>query len=214
MPDETLIGKTLGRYRITEHIGSGGMADVYKAIQESLGRSVALKVLPREYARDEGMVRRFHREARSAGRLSHPNIVTIYEDGLADDVHYFAMEYVEGNDLKNLIAGTGPLPPEQAREISKQVCDALSYAHERGVVHRDIKPANIMITPEGRVVVTDFGIAKAADSTRLTQTGTSMGTPEYMAPEQISGSTDHHSDLYSLGIVLYEIKGFANGKKR
>ncbi len=204
MPQE-LIGQQLDRYRIDRYIASGGMADVYQAQDTETDKTVALKILPPEYARNQEMVERFHREARSAGALRHPNIVRIYGEGIADNLHYIAMEYVAGKTLKDRLTEHGSLLPQRVLNITTQICHALNYAHARGVVHRDIKPANIMVDQEDNVIITDFGIAKAADSTQLTSTGTAMGTPEYMSPEQIQGDTDFRTDIYSLGIVMYEM---------
>lgn len=204
---ENLIGRTVGNYQIIEEIGRGGMGVVYKALQISLNRVVALKVLPKQFTADPEFLSRFRREARAAAGLNHPNIIQIYEIDQQSGVHYFVMEYIEGTNLKTLIESQGPLPLVQAVDIAWDSCKALDFAHERGVVHRDIKPHNILISQTGETKVFDFGIARAADSAGLTTTGTSIGTPQYMSPEQARGEKemDGRADLYSLGIVLYEM---------
>jgi serine/threonine-protein kinase len=202
-----MIGSTLGNYQITEELGRGGMAVVYRAYQPSLNRHVAIKVLPPQLSFDPQFVERFQREARAAARLRHPNIVVIHDVGEQDGNYYIVMEYLEGRTLNQLIEQEGPLSPQRAAHIIDQVAAALDYAHQQGVVHRDVKPANIFVGKDDRVTLTDFGIAKAAtDAEQLTRTGMLMGTPEYMAPEQAEGSNvDHRTDLYSLGIVLYQM---------
>ena len=207
MLPEQLIGKTLGNYQIIEEIGRGGMGIVYKALQVSLNRIVALKVLPRQYTNDPEFLARFGREARSAASLNHPNIIQIYDIDNKQGVHYFVMEYIEGTNLMTLIEKEGALPLEQAVDITWDICKALDFAHKNGVVHRDIKPHNIMITDQGATKVFDFGIARAADSAGLTSTGANIGTPQYMSPEQARGEmgVDGRADLYSLGIVFYEM---------
>jgi serine/threonine protein kinase len=198
-------GRTLGHYQIVAEIGRGGMAIVYKAWQPSLERFVALKVLPAYFQHDPEFLARFHREAKSAARLNHPNIITVHDTGEFDGVHYIAMEYVEGGSLRDRLAA-GPLSLEEAESILAQIADALDFAHRHGLIHRDIKPANILFTDDGRPKVTDFGIARASDGTHLTRTGVLMGTPEYMAPEQAEGRpVDHRTDLYALGVVLYQM---------
>jgi serine/threonine-protein kinase len=193
------------RYRVTERIGSGGMADVYKAQDEVLGRTVALKVLHPHYAKEEGFVARFRQEAQAAANLSHPNVVNIYDWGRDGEDYYIAMEHVRGTDLKSLVSEKGPVDPLKAAGYGEQVCSALAVAHGYGIVHRDIKPQNIIVTPDGTVKVTDFGIARAGDSS-LTQTGSVLGTAQYISPEQAQGRPlGPAADLYSLGVVLYEI---------
>jgi serine/threonine protein kinase/tetratricopeptide (TPR) repeat protein len=196
-----------GTYRIEAKLGAGGMADVYKATRLSDGETVAIKVLPDALARDAEMVKRFHREIQLALPLQHPNIVEVFEDGEENGIDYFVMEYVDGEDLSEIIKREGMFSPPQAIALIRQVCEALGYAHDRGVTHRDMKPENIMLTRTGEVKLTDFGIAKAADGTRLTKAGTAFGSPEYMSPEQCQGdpNLDHRSDIYSLGIVLYQM---------
>ncbi|HHE73293.1 MAG TPA: hypothetical protein ENL34_13545 [Chloroflexi bacterium] len=201
-----LIGKTLGQYQILEEIGRGGMAVVYKAHQPTLERYVAIKVLPQQFTFDREFVERFLREARAAARLNHPNIVTIHDVGQADGTYYIVMEYLEGPSLADLLRQQRALPPQQAAQIVAQVASALDYAHQQGFVHRDVKPSNILLGAGGVAKLTDFGIVKAAEGTRLTQTGTVLGTPEYMSPEQAKGlGVDRHSDIYSLGVVAYEM---------
>jgi eukaryotic-like serine/threonine-protein kinase len=194
-----------GRYRILKRLGSGGMADVYCARDEELGRKVALKLLYRNLAEDTQFVERFRREASSAAGLQHPNIVGIFDRGEWDGTYYIAMEYVEGRTLKDIIRERGPAPPDAAVDIVLQILRAAGFAHQRGVVHRDIKPHNVLIDDEGRVKVADFGIARAGASD-VTETGSIMGTAQYISPEQAQGRpVDARSDLYSIGVVLYEL---------
>lgn len=201
-----LIGKTLGQYHIRREIGRGGMAVVYEAYQPLLARTVAIKVLPPEFAFDKTFVRRFLQEGRAAARLNHPNIVTIYDVGEQNGVYFIVMEKLDGESLHDLIRRTGQLPLSRATSILTQIAGAMDYAHAQGLVHRDIKPANIIVGADGRATLTDFGIVKAAEGTALTQTGTLMGTPEYMSPEQARGETAGvSSDLYALGVTLYEM---------
>jgi tRNA A-37 threonylcarbamoyl transferase component Bud32 len=196
--------------QVLELLGQGGMGAVYKTRQTKLDRLVALKILPPEVARDPAFAERFTREARSLARLNHPNIVTVYDFGDADGLYYFTMEYVDGRSLRDLLQ-SGPLPPAQARAIVAQVCDALQYAHDEGLVHRDIKPENILLDRKGRVKIADFGLARLVGLTPayLTLTGSheAMGTLLYMAPEQMgrAHTVDHRADIYSLGVVLYEM---------
>ena len=197
----TILG---GRYRITEKIGTGGMADVYKAIDETLGRTVAVKVMHSKYASDESFTQRFRQEAQAAANLQSPNIVNIYDWGSEGEYYYIVMEYVRGTDLKTIIRQKGALTSKQVAEIGAQVCNALSVAHGYDIIHRDIKPHNIMVTPDGMVKVMDFGIARAGNTT-MTQTGSVLGTAHYVSPEQAQGrALTNASDLYSLGVVLYE----------
>jgi len=201
-----LIGQTIGPYKITERIGEGGMAVVYKGYQQSLNRYVAIKVLRSELAQDEQFVTRFRREALAVAELSHPNILHVYDAGVTQNFYYIVMAYVDGGSLKDLI-NQGPLEMDYAASLAAQLADALDHAHKQGIVHRDVKPNNVLITRDGRPLLTDFGIAKALhESQGLTRTGTSIGTPEYMAPEQIQGQkVDGRTDIYALGIVLYEM---------
>lgn len=201
-----MIEKTLGnRYTILEEIGGGGMAVVYKARDTLLNRIVAIKVLRPEFSGHNDFVRRFRREAQAAASLSHPNIVSIYDVGQQNGLYYIVMEYIEGKTLKELIKLKAPMPPMEVIEIGKQICDALECAHKNKIVHRDIKSHNIIITPEGRVKVADFGIARATADTTITNTGSVFGSVHYFSPEQArSDMVDERSDIYSLGVVLYE----------
>ncbi|MBI5870888.1 MAG: Stk1 family PASTA domain-containing Ser/Thr kinase [Actinobacteria bacterium] len=194
------------RYEIIRRLGSGGMADVYLARDTQLGRQVAIKVLYKRYARDEEFVARFRREAQSAAALNHPHIVSIYDRGEAEDSYYIAMEYLEGRSLKDVINEEGPLEPARAIDYAEQMLRALQFAHENNVIHRDIKPHNIVINDRGQLKVTDFGIARAGSSPSVTETGSIIGTAQYLSPEQAKGkAVEQSSDLYSLGIVLYEM---------
>ncbi|MDX9956290.1 MAG: protein kinase, partial [Anaerolineae bacterium] len=210
MQQENLIGTTMGQYQILDELGRGGMAVVYKAWQPSLRRYVALKVLLPYLGNDPEFIQRFQQEGIVAANLSHPHIVTIYEVGQHEGHIFIAMEYVEGTSLEQLVLDQGALPLERVVHILRQVAEALDYAHKRRFLHRDIKPANILLAEDDRVVITDFGIAKALEGSgataRLTSTGTVLGTPAYMSPEQIQGlAVDHRSDLYAFGIVAYEM---------
>ncbi|HWM11328.1 MAG TPA: PASTA domain-containing protein [Solirubrobacteraceae bacterium] len=194
-----------GRYKIVRKLGSGGMADVYCAEDQQLGRRVALKVLHQRFAEDAQFVERFRREASSAAGLQHPNIVGIFDRGEWDGTYYIAMEFVEGRTLKDIVLEKGPAPPDAAVDITLQILRAARFAHKRGVVHRDIKPHNVLIDTDGRVRVADFGIARAGTSD-MTETGSIMGTAQYLSPEQAQGRpVDARSDLYSIGVVLYEL---------
>ena len=203
----SLVGKTIGSYEVLAELGRGGMGIVYKAHEQSLQRVVALKVLPAHLAQDPVFVKRFVREARAAANLSHPNIVTIYAVGQDQGMHYIAMEYVRGQSLLEHIRDQGQLDVRAALTITRQVAAALAKAHEAGIVHRDLKPQNIMIDEAGRVRVMDFGLAKTMEaSVALTAEGVHLGTPLYMAPEQVHrGLVDARTDLYALGVVLYEM---------
>ncbi len=201
-----MIGRRFGDYEITEKIGAGAMATVYKAIDLNLDRTVAVKVLPDNLASDRGFVALFAREARTAAKLSHPNVVTIHRVGEVDDIHYFAMNYIDGKSLSGIIEDRGKLPVNEVIHIVSEVCKALEYTHSEGVMHRDIKPANIMLDKLGNVIVTDFGIARAVGATRLPLTRYGIGTAEYMSPEQAQGENiDCRTDIYSLGVTLYEM---------
>jgi serine/threonine-protein kinase len=194
------------RYEIIRRLGSGGMADVYLARDTQLGRQVAIKVLYKRYARDDEFVARFRREAQSAAALNHPHIVSIYDRGQAEDSYYIAMEYLEGKSLKDIIVEDGPLDPARAIGYAEQILQALRFAHDNDVIHRDIKPHNIVINGRDQVKVTDFGIALAGTSPAMTETGSIIGTAQYLSPEQARGkAVEQSSDLYSLGVVLYEM---------
>ena len=203
------MGRTLvdDRYELRTLAGSGGMADVFLAYDRVLDRDVALKLLKDRYAQDEDFVERFRREARSAAALSSPFIVPVFDRGETEDgAYYIAMEYLPGGTLEDRIAGAGRLSPREAVEVAVQVAEALQAAHERGVVHRDVKPGNVLVTRSGHTKVADFGIARAAEATTISEPGDILGSAKYMSPEQASGDrVGPASDLYSLGVVLYEM---------
>jgi predicted Ser/Thr protein kinase len=204
------VARLFPQLEVVRLLGAGGMGAVYQARQPALDRWVALKVLPASEGRGGNFTERFNREARALARLHHPNIVAVHEFGQAGSWHYFLMEYVDGANLRQL-EKSGRLSSREALQLIPQICDALQYAHDEGVVHRDIKPENVMVDRKGRVKIADFGLAKimeaGTDSTRLTMDGQVMGTPHYMAPEQVERplSVDHRADIYSLGVVLYEM---------
>ena len=196
----------LGKYRLLEILGSGGFATVYKAENMNLGNEVALKVMNAHLFQDEPTVARFKQEARFSVQLDHPNIVRVLDLEEANGQLFIVMEYVTGISLSRLLATNGLLPLDQVVAIMKQIAAALDHAHSRRLVHRDVKPSNVLVRPDGVVKLTDFGIVKAVEGTKITQTGTTIGTPAYMSPEQTVGTpVDHRSDLYSLGVVLYEM---------
>jgi serine/threonine-protein kinase len=203
---DTLINTLFdGRYRIIRKLGAGGMANVYLAEDQELGRRVAIKILNDRHANDDQFVERFRREAKNAAGLSHPNIVSIYDRGEAEGTYYIAMEFLDGRSLKELIVARGPAPVHVAIDYTRKILDALRFAHRNGIVHRDIKPHNVIVDAEGRVKVTDFGIARAGTS-QMTEVGSIIGTAQYLSPEQAKGApVDQTSDLYSVGIVLYEL---------
>jgi predicted Ser/Thr protein kinase len=210
-PEPGALAEQFPQLEILELLGQGGMGAVYKARQRQLDRLVALKILPPQVGRPEAFAERFTREARSLARLSHPGIVMVYDFGRTQaGLYYFVMEFVDGTDLRHVIR-SGQLSPAEALVIVPQLCEALQYAHEEGVVHRDIKPENIMLNKKGQIKITDFGLAKLLDQPAtaytLTQAGQRMGTPHYMAPEQIEHPhlVDHRADIYSLGVVFYEM---------
>ena len=210
VPMQGLIGQTLGRYQITEHLGRGGMAEVYKAYQPSLDRYVAIKVMHAFLADDPDFLTRFEREAKVVATLRHSNIVQVYDFDVANGQYYMVMEYIDGVTLKSMLeamqARAEWVTLDDAARIVLSVGSALRYAHERHMVHRDVKPANVMITSEGHVILTDFGIAKIMSATNLTASGAMVGTPSYMSPEQGMGQAgDDRSDIYSLGVMLYQL---------
>ncbi|MDD3895017.1 MAG: protein kinase, partial [Syntrophomonadaceae bacterium] len=199
----TLLGD---RYEILEIIGEGGMAIVYKARDITLDRVVAIKVLKDEFDNDPSFVERFKTEALAAAKLTHPNIVNIYDVGQQNNKHYIVMEYVEGKTLQETISSQGLMPVTKAVDIAAMICDGLQAAHEKGIIHRDVKPHNILITNSGIVKVADFGIAQAISKKTLTFNGHIVGTVHYIAPEQAKGETvTPATDIYSLGCVLYEM---------
>ncbi|MGD2050284.1 MAG: protein kinase, partial [Chloroflexota bacterium] len=210
-----LIGKNLGRYQIISRVGRGGMARVYKAYQASLDRLVALKVLHSHLAEDPDFVGRFEREAAAVARLRHPNIVQVFDYDKQDDLYFIVMEFVEGPTLKAEISerakrqdDPGPhlFDLDEVVRLFSALADAIDYAHSSGMIHRDLKPGNIMFTTEGRVMLTDFGLAKLVYASKQSATGALSGTPAYMAPEQVEGGrVDERSDIYSLGVMLFEL---------
>jgi eukaryotic-like serine/threonine-protein kinase len=202
IPTDALID---GRYKVLTRLGSGGMADVYCAEDQQLGRKVALKLLHRRFAEDAEFVERFRREASAAAGLQHPNVVGVYDRGEWDGTYYIAMEYLPGRSLKDVIRQEAPLDPIRAIDIAIPILKAARFAHRRGIVHRDLKPHNVMVDDEDRVKVTDFGIARAGASD-MTETGSIMGTAQYLSPEQAQGHVvSQSSDLYSVGVILFEL---------
>ena len=202
-----MIGRVFDdRYEVIRKLGTGGMAEVYLAHDRLLGRQVALKILSGRYAGDPQFVERFRREASNAAGLNHPNIVQIYDRGEAEGTYYIAMEYLEGRSLKEIILKYAPLSPDLLVSISIQIVEALRFAHRRDVIHRDIKPQNMIVDNDGRVKVTDFGIARAGSASTMTEAGSILGTAHYLSPEQAQGQpVEAASDLYSLGVVMYEM---------
>jgi len=198
-------GRTLGNYRLLERIGKGGMGEVYRAQHIKLGREAAVKILPPALAAEADFLKRFEREAASAAALNHPNILQVYDYGEQDGTPYLVMPYISGGTLKERLVG-GTITPAQFARALTEVAGALDYAHRQGIVHRDVKPANVLIDDYERAYLADFGIAKAlAGGEALTQTGLGVGTPEYMAPEQAQGRAEPRSDLYALGIMLFQL---------
>jgi serine/threonine protein kinase len=203
-----MIGDVIAeRYELVELVGTGGMSSVYKAHDQLLERNVALKVLHPHYGDDQEYVERFRREARAVAQLSHPNIVTVIDRGEADGHQFIVFEFIDGENLKELVERTGPLPVRRAVELALAVAEGLAFAHEHGLVHRDVKPQNVLLNGEGEAKVTDFGIARSLDVEHgVTQTGTVLGTSNYLSPEQASGKqVTPATDVYSLGIVMYEL---------
>jgi eukaryotic-like serine/threonine-protein kinase len=203
-----MVGEVLaGRYELEELVGTGGMSSVFRAHDALLDRKVAVKILHQQYSGDGEYVERFRREARSVAALSHPNIVTVIDRGEHEGRQFIVFEYVEGENLKRLIERRGPAPVATALELGMQIAQGLSFAHQQGLVHRDVKPQNVLLNGDGRAKVTDFGIARSLDVQHgMTQTGTVLGTSDYIAPEQAQGQhVDEHTDVYSLGVVLYEL---------
>jgi len=203
-----MVGELLAdRYEVEEQVGAGGMSSVYRAHDRLLDRTVALKVMHQHYGSDPEYVERFRREARSVASLSHPNVVTVIDRGEHNGRQFIVFEYVDGENLKQLIQRRGAAPVDTALELGIQIAQALSFAHQQGLVHRDVKPQNVLLNGDGRAKVTDFGIARSLDVKRgMTQTGTVLGTSEYIAPEQAQGHhVDEHTDVYSLGVLLYEL---------
>src|SRR5664279_2286631 len=197
----TLLG---GRYRVIGLLGRGGMGEVYRATDLTLGQSVALKFLPEEASHNQRLLERFHGEVRVARLVSHPNVCRVYDIGEVEGMPFISMEYVDGEDLASLLLRIGRLPADKAVETARKLCAGLTAAHDRGVIHRDLKPQNIMINKRGEVVIMDFGLAAISD--QLTGAEIRNGTPAYMAPEQLKGSgVTHKSDIYALGLVLYEL---------
>jgi len=198
----------LGRYEVISELGQGAMGVVYKARDPLIDRVVAIKTINLALALDEKeeYENRFYQEAKAAGRLSHPNIVTIYDVGKNGDVAYIAMEFLEGCELRNIMNDNGLLPISQVLDIVAQVAQGLTYAHEHDIIHRDVKPSNVMVVRDGHIKITDFGIARMPYSSVQTQTGMVLGSPKYMSPEQVMGkSIDQRSDIFSLGVMLYEM---------
>jgi serine/threonine-protein kinase len=201
-----VVGELIaGRYELEKLVGSGGMSNVFRAHDRLLERTVALKILHEQYSRDDDYVERFRREARAVAKLAHPNIVTVIDRGEQDGRQFIVFEYVDGPNLKDLTRD-GPLEAREAIGLTLQVARALSFAHQRGLVHRDVKPQNVLLNDDGQAKVTDFGIARSLDVHGVTQTGTVLGTSDYIAPEQARGQrVDPKTDIYSLGTVLYEL---------
>jgi eukaryotic-like serine/threonine-protein kinase len=202
-----VVGETVAnRFEVEELVGAGGMSSVYRARDALLERHVALKVLHQQYGDDEEFVERFRREARSVAQLSHPNIVTVIDRGEDRGRQFIVFEYIDGENLKQLVVRRGRLAVREALELAIQVARGLAFAHESGIVHRDVKPQNVLLNGDGQAKVTDFGIARTMNVDGVTQAGTILGTSNYIAPEQASGQeVDAHTDVYSLGVVLYEL---------
>ncbi len=205
-----LTGRTIGKYRVVQRLGRGGMAEVYRAYQTTLDRYVALKVILPQLTADPDFLKRFEREAKNVAALRHPNIIQVFDFDVEAGQPYMVMEYIEGDALNRLLAKLAQrgqtLPEAQALRVVREIAQALAYAHKQNVVHRDVKPANVMLDKSGRVVLTDFGVAKMVGGETLTATGTATGTPAYMSPEQALGAAvDQRADLYALGVILFEL---------
>jgi serine/threonine-protein kinase len=201
-----MLGERLGKWVIYKELGRGGMGRVYLAQEELTGRKAALKVLAAELAQDTGFLHGFQREIETLSQLDHPGIVRFYEAGYENSLYFYAMEYVEGQSLDDVLEKQGRLPWREVLDVALQVCPALKHAHDHGVIHRDLKPANLLRTPEGVVKLTDFGVAKVFAGTHLTATGGVVGTAEFLSPEQAAGKpVSKRSDLYSFGVVLYTL---------
>src|SRR4051794_34396716 len=202
-----MIGEKLGTFRIEAILGTGAMGVVYRATSETTGKPAAVKVVSGEITQRSKTYERFRREADILQQFRHPHIVRFLAVGRYKGTSYFAMEYVPGETLEQMLRRRGPLPWNEVSDLGIQICEALHYAHEHGVVHRDLKPSNLMVSEKGQVKLTDFGIAKDLDATALTATGRTLGTAAYMAPEQIRGTPEvsHKTDLYALGVVLYQM---------
>ena len=213
-----MIGKTLSHYKVLEKIGQGGMGEVYRAEDTNLSREVAIKVLPEQFTKDPQRLARFEREAKLLASLNHPNIAAIHSFEHADDIHFLVLELVPGDTLQERVA-KGPVPVEEALEVCRQIAEGMEAAHEKGVIHRDLKPANVKVTPEGKVKILDFGLAKAFEDVTpvtdisqsptltqgMTQAGVILGTAAYMSPEQARGkSVDKRADIWAFGCLLYE----------
>jgi serine/threonine-protein kinase len=197
-----------GRYKLEERLGAGGMSTVYRALDSVLERQVAVKLLAEHLSEDDGFVARFRREALAAAKLVHPNVVQVYDSGHDPDAHrhFIVMEYVRGPTVGQVMRERGPLPADEAVDIVSQACEGLEYAHRHGVIHRDVKPGNLLINPDGVVKLADFGIAKAAEDSRITQIGSVVGTAAYLSPERARGDEATASaDVYSLGVVAYQV---------
>lgn len=205
---QNLSGRKLGNYELRERLGRGGMAEVYKAYQPSMDRFVAVKVMLGHLAGDDTFIERFKREAQAVGKLRHPHIIDIFDFGIEEDVYYMAMEYLTDDNLKEYIDSHEKLPLKDTLKITRDLADALDYAHKAGMIHRDLKPANVMFLDKAKlnVVLTDFGIARILNAAGLTGTGMAVGTPAYMSPEAGAGTdADERADIYALGIILYEM---------
>ncbi len=197
--------ETVCGFKVLEELGRGAMGTVYLGVQENLGRKLAIKVMSKDYAHDAEFIARFKREGMIAAKLRHPNVVQVYDAAIHDGIPYIAMEYLGSRTMKCLMTDLGRVPVAEAVRLTEQLLDALDHAHRQGIIHRDIKPANIMITDSGDAALTDFSISYLASAGALTQTGTALGTPEYMAPEQLDGRHGEGSDIYAVAIILYEM---------